>query len=98
MELLVLDKNIPPTHQVEEHAAILTRLPIEWIFGDVDIHFPFVHHALQLKINEREVGTYYLIACLLTNIHSCLYGNNACVYFSNLSEFVHPPNLNHNLC
>jgi hypothetical protein len=42
----------------EDRAGSKFRIPVEWNFGKINLHFPFVNIYFRLKINEREVGTY----------------------------------------
>lgn len=58
------------------------REPVEWSFGKVCVLFSFVDFAKNEKLDLQPVASYYLIATLLTNCHSCLYGCQTSQYFS----------------
>jgi hypothetical protein len=57
------------------------REPIEWMFGKVKILFAFVDFHKNQKLYLQPITSYWLIATLLTNCHSCLYGNQTSQYF-----------------
>jgi hypothetical protein len=78
----------------EENAAASTiRIPVEWSFGKIVILFPLVDFKKKLKINEREIGLYIIVATILTNIHTCLYGSQTSSYFSSDDDIILPPTL-----
>ena len=62
-------------------ACSAMRQPIEWMFGKVVILFAFVDFKKNQKLYLQPVTSYFLIATLLTNCHSCLYGNQTSQYF-----------------
>ena len=51
----------------EDAAASAARVPIEWAFGKIALMFPFIDNPKALKIGEREISVYILVASLLTN-------------------------------
>jgi len=57
------------------------RVSVEWMFGKVTNLWATVDFRKNLKLYKQPVGAIYLIAALLTNCHSCLYGNQAARYF-----------------
>jgi hypothetical protein len=77
----------------EDRAGSKFRIPVEWNFGKINLHFPFVNIYFRLKINEREFGTYINVAALLTNIHTCLYGSQCANYFSQVENIIKAPTL-----
>ena len=77
----------------EDTAASKIRIPVEWSFGKIKLHFPFINTLLAMKINQRAVGKYVRVCALMTNIHTCLYGCESSVYFSSEGHLVLPPNL-----
>jgi hypothetical protein len=77
----------------EDRAGSKFRIPVEWNFGKITLHFPFVNIYFRLKINEREFGTYINVAALLTNIHTCLYGSQCANYFSQVENIIKAPTL-----
>ena len=58
------------------------RQPVEWAFGKVIQNFAFVDFDKNQKLYQQPVAIFYLNAVLLTNCHSCLYGNQTSRYFS----------------
>lgn len=77
----------------EDTAASKIRIPVEWSFGKLKLHFPFINTLLAMKINQRAVGMYVRVCGLMTNIHTCLYGCETSKYFSSEGYLVLPPNL-----
>jgi hypothetical protein len=57
------------------------REPIEWMFGKIKILWAFVDFKKNQKLYLQPVTSLWLIATLLTNCHSCLYGNQTSMYF-----------------
>ena len=64
------------------------RVSVEWCFGDIVRYFAFLDFAKNMKILLQPVGIYYSIGALLTNIHTCLYGNVTSQFFN-----LNPPSL-----
>ena len=64
------------------------RSSVEWLFGDVINPFKFNDFKKNLKIFQNSVGKMYVVAVILRNAITCLYGNKT-------SEFVdlEPPAL-----
>lgn len=80
-------------HLNEVHARFNTimsslRVAVEWGFGRVDSLFAFCAYKKNLKVLLSPVGTYYRVAVLLTNCHSCLRRNQISRKFR-----VSPPRL-----
>lgn len=73
-------------HENEDRAR--ARVIVEWMFGDVKIQWTITEFPRKLKLGQAPVGTLYLLAMLLTNFRSCLYGNQTEKYFN-----VKPPTL-----
>ena len=57
------------------------RQPVEWSFGKVGRYFAFVDFYKNQKLYLQPVASYWQIACMLKNCHSCLYGNQTSMYF-----------------
>lgn len=51
------------------------RVSVEWLFGEIITQFKFNDFKKNLKIGLSPIGRYYRVSALLTNAHSCLYGN-----------------------
>ena len=64
------------------------RVSIEWSFGKITQLFAFCDYKKNMKLHKQPVGSYWLIATLLTNCHSCLYGNQTEDFFD-----MPPPSL-----
>jgi hypothetical protein len=77
----------------EDKAASSIRVCVEHSFSKLINLFPYIDFHKGLKINEREVGKYMVIAALLTNLHTCLYGSQVCQQFSSTNEVILPPTL-----
>jgi nuclease HARBI1 len=61
---------------------------VEWWFGEVVRLWAFVDFKKNQRILIQPVGVYYKLACLLTNAHACLYGNELSLEFE-----LEPPDL-----
>ena len=61
---------------------------MEWAFGKIIQFFAYLDFKKNNKILLQPVGKYYLVATILANCHTCLYG-------SQTSKFVDvsPPEL-----
>ena len=64
------------------------RISVEWGFGKICPYFPFLDFKKNQKILLQPVGKYYLVASILINCHTCLYGSLAGTFFG-----VDPPSL-----
>jgi hypothetical protein len=62
-------------------ACAKIREPIEWMFGKVKGLFAFVDFKKNQKLYLQPITSYWFTAVLLTNCHSCLYGNQTSQYF-----------------
>lgn len=64
---------------------------VEWSFGKILQQFAFVDFSKNQKLFLQPVGMFYLVATLLTNAHTCLYGSLTSMYFDidsiNLDEY-----------
>ena len=57
------------------------RISVEWLFGDVTSYFKFVDFKKSQKVGLSACGKMYTVCALLTNAHTCLYGNSTSKYF-----------------
>ena len=68
------------------------RIGVEWGFGEVASLFAFCAYPEDLKLDKQPLGTYWRVATLLFNCHSCLYGNQGSKYFNvgtpNLEDYL----------
>lgn len=65
----------------------------EMPFGKILSQNKFLSLSKGLKLQLSGVGIFYIVGCLFTNVHSCLYGNNVSEYFGCL-----PPTLYDYMC
>ena len=64
------------------------RVSVEWGFGKTCQLFAFLDFKKNLKILLQPIGKYYLVAAVLANCHTCLYGSQTSTFFG-----VDPPEL-----
>ena len=66
---------------------------VEWEFGNILRLFAFLDFRKDLKVLLSPVAKYYMVGALLTNCHTCLYGNQTSTYFGldppSLQEYLH---------
>ena len=65
-----------------------TRVSVEWLFGDIINYFKFLDFKKNLKIDLSSIGKMYIVAALLRNALTCMYGNQTAEYFG-----LQPPSL-----
>jgi nuclease HARBI1 len=61
---------------------------VEWGFGKVVATFAFVDYKKNQKVYLQPVGRMYMVAVLMTNIHTCSYNSQTGQYFE-----LDPPNI-----
>ncbi|KAH9360652.1 hypothetical protein HPB48_004784 [Haemaphysalis longicornis] len=75
-------------------AMSTVRQAVEWGFGRIIAEFAFLDLKKNQKIMLQAVPRMYRVATLLTNCHSCMYGNRVSGYFNleppSLSEYLSP--------
>ena len=64
------------------NAYMSLRIAVEHSFGKISALWLFVTHSRTLKIRHLPVADYYMIADLLTNIHTCLNGSQIATQFA----------------
>ena len=64
------------------------RTSVAWGFGKICQYFSFLDFKKNLKILLQPVGKYYIVASILVNCHTCLYGSVTTNYFG-----IEPPRL-----
>ena len=64
------------------------RVSVKWGFGKTCQLFAFLDFKKNLKILLQPIGKYYLVAAVLANCHTCLYGSQTSTFFG-----VDPPEL-----
>lgn len=75
-----------PNMEAFNEAMSSVRVSVEWLFGDVLNDFKFLDFKSNLKLGLSAVGKHYIVAALLRNTLTCLYGNNTSTFFQ-----VDPP-------
>ncbi len=65
-----------------------SRQCVEWGFGKITTQWAFLDFRKNLKVLLQPVAKYYLVASLLTNCHTCLYGSQTGLYFG-----LNPPSI-----
>lgn len=63
------------------------RVTVEWGFGEIVNNWGIFASKRQMKICLSAVGKYYLVATLLRNALTCLYGSEVSTFFN-----LDPPN------
>jgi hypothetical protein len=76
---------------INTHMSSL-RISVEHGFGKIVMHWGFNGHEKNLKMGLSSVASYYMVAVLLTNIHTCLHGSQTSTKFG-----CQPPSLHNYL-
>lgn len=80
--------HLSPEQQDFNRAMSKVRVSVEWAFGKITQYFAYLDFKKNNKILLQPVGKYYLVATILTNCHTCLYGSQTSTFFN-----VSPPEL-----
>ena len=77
-------KDVQLTQQMKEFNTSMSsvRVSVEWLFGDVVRTFKCLDFRQNLKIGLSSVGKMYVVAALMENAFTCLYGNLTSKYFN----------------
>ena len=73
--------NITQEQEAYNRSMSSVRVSVEWLFGDIVNNFKFIDFKKNQKIGLSAIGKMYLISGLLTNAHTCLYGNITSILF-----------------
>ena len=57
------------------------RVSVEWTFAKVSNLWQFLKYKPTMRLYQSPVTSYWKICALLTNCHSCCYGNQTSMYF-----------------
>ena len=78
------------TRQQQEFNKAMSgvRISVEWGFGKICQYFAFLDFKNNNKVLLQPVGKYFVVASLLINCHTCLYGSLTSTHFD-----VSPPSL-----
>ena len=52
---------------------------VEWTLGKIVANFSYLDFKKSNKVLLQPIGKYYLVAALLTNCHTCLYGSQTSI-------------------
>ena len=80
--------NLTPDQEAYNKSMSSVRITVEWLFGNIVNFFKFVDFKKSQKVCLSACGKIYAVCGLLTNAHTCLYGNNTSNLFG-----VEPPTL-----
>lgn len=76
-------------HQVQFNNNMkVLRIAVEWGFAKVIQQFAFIDFKKNQKLLLQDLENMFLVAALLTNCHTCLYGSQTASYFD-----IEPPTL-----
>lgn len=73
---------ITPQMELYNKAMSSVRMSVEWLFGDVVNYFKFLDFKKNLKISISVDGKMYIVAAILRNALTCMYGNLTSKYFA----------------
>ncbi|XP_031554794.1 uncharacterized protein LOC116291725 [Actinia tenebrosa] len=79
---------LPPDQQQFNSLMSKVRVTVEWGFGKITQLFAFLDFKRNLKVLLQPTAKYYLVACVLVNCHTCLYGSQTSKFFG-----LDPPTL-----
>lgn len=94
MELLLTPypgqpENMPIHHFLFNQSMKTLRVAVEWGFAKVIQQFGFVDLKKNQKLLLQDVEDMYKVAVLLSNCHSCFYGNQTADYFNIVPPTIH---------
>ena len=64
------------------------RVSVEWVFGDIILHFAFLDFKKNVKVSLSPIGKMYVVRVILQNVHTCLYRSTTSTSFG-----MDPPSL-----
>ena len=72
------------TRQQQEFNSAMSemRISVEWTFGKICQYFSYIDFKRSNKVLLQPVAKYYLVASLLTNCHTYLYGSLTGTFFT----------------
>lgn len=80
--------NITVEQEAYNRSMSSVRVSVEWVFGDIVNRFKYVDFKKNQQVCLSACGKMYLVSGLLTNAHTCLYGNSTASFFG-----LDPPSL-----
>lgn len=70
----------------------VVRQAVEWSFGKIISQFAFLDFKKNQKLLLQDIEEMYITANILTNCHTCLYGNQTAHFFNiepiNLEQYL----------
>ena len=79
-------------HEFNKNMASV-RVSVEWGFAKIIQIFAFLSYFHNQKVFLQPIAKYWIVAAILCNCHTCLYGSQTSKYFD-----VKPPELDEYLC
>jgi len=73
---------------MEDKSMSAVRISVEWLFGDIASTYKFIDYKKNLKMELSSIGKMYIVAAILRNALTCLYGNPTSSFFG-----LSPPSL-----
>ena len=72
-----------PNQDMEDFNKSMSAVPIavEWLFGDIASTCKFIDYMKNLKVALSSVEKMYIVAAILRNALTCLYGNSTSSFF-----------------
>lgn len=80
--------NLTGDEKAFNKAMSKVRISVEWGFGKITQYFAYLDFKKNQKVLLQPIGKYYLVASILINCHTCLYGSVTGTYFE-----LNPPSL-----
>jgi hypothetical protein len=78
--------NSPESHWNTTMSRV--REAVEWCFKDIIKQWSFLDYKQSMQIFKFPVGEYFVVAAFLTNIRTCIYGNETMHYFKAVTPTV----------
>ena len=73
---------LTPAEQNFNAAMSAVRTSVEWGNGKIIKYFAFLDFSKNMKVLLQPVGKLYIVAALLVNCHTCLYGSQTTQVFA----------------
>ncbi|XP_070536586.1 uncharacterized protein [Ptychodera flava] len=80
--------HLTPQQQIFNRSMSEVRVCVEWGFAKIITLFAFLDFKKNQKLYLQPVAMYFLVATILTNCHTCLYGSETSTFFD-----LQPPTL-----
>lgn len=81
LQIAFAGDNLTDAQAAYNTAMSALRVSVEWAFKDIKQVFSYLDYSRKLKLQEGPVGLLYLVAALLWNLRSCLYGSQTSSFF-----------------